>query len=141
MLLKKKKKRNEMKNELRKKVKWIEKGKQKKSKFIRLLNSVGPWATWWLRGLKAKRIRNENDKEEGKEEKEVKWQRLSGAWESNNAVYLWLIVSTAKRAYFHMKFWEKVLLDARNIPTVADFVFNNSIVRFVVGKLNPKTFI
>ena len=35
----------------------------------------------------------------------------------------------------------KVLLDTMNISTMADFVFNSQIVGFVVGKLNPKTFI
>ena len=35
----------------------------------------------------------------------------------------------------------KVLLDTMNISTAADFIFNGQIVRFVVGKLNPKTFI
>ena len=39
-----------------------------------------------------------------------------------------------------MKFLERVLLDMRNVSTMADFGFNGLICRFMVGKLYPKTF-
>ena len=54
---------------------------------------------------------------------------------------LWLTVWAVKHRLFRVKFGGSVLLDVRNISTVADLVFNNLICRSVVGKPNPKTLI
>ena len=50
-------------------------------------------------------------------------------------------VSMVKHRPFCVKFQGNNLLDMRNIHTMSDFVFNDWIVRFLVGVFNPKTLI
>ena len=52
-----------------------------------------------------------------------------------------LAISTAKHRPFRVKFQGNTLLNMRNIRTVLDFVFNDWIVKSVVGGFNPKTLI
>ena len=123
------------KNELRKK--WIE--LKKKTKliyiYIYILLLLG-WVVITFNGSFKKKIKK--IKKEKRKKKET--------WGS------WLTVGKVLQSAFGWSFqwpnmlhftwnFEKVLLDARNIHTVADFVFKCWIVRSIVGRLNPKTFI
>ena len=98
----------------------------------------GSWATYGWGAIETKGRRMWKGKEK-------KMRKMEGAGSSckreKNSVILWSVVWTAKRALFCMEFWGRVLLDARNVSMMADFVFNNPISRPIVGKLNPKTLI
>ena len=90
-------------------------------------------------GLKAKEweIKKGNEKRKREVAEKRSW-RLQGR---KNFTILRLAAWVAKQALFCMKFWERILLDARNVSTVVDFIFNGLICRYVVRKLNPKTLI
>ena len=81
------------------------------------------------------------EKEKEIEKKRESLQRVSMIVRVEHSAIPWSAISTAKRVFFCVKFWGNTLLDTKNIHTVSDFVFNSWIVRSMVERLNPKTFI
>ena len=120
-----KKNENEMKNELRKEseMNWKRKTKEIKiHKVFELCQAMGHLVVGRFKSKKNKKWKRKGKRERKKGSGVAE---ALGVGKSNNVVHLWLAVSTVKWAYFHAQFWEKVLVDTRNISTMAYFVFND----------------